>query len=94
MMESRSGEIWLATITSGLVHFRPGGVSAVINATNGLHNNAIRCLTEDQEGNIWAGGTLNGLSRLTARQFFTLGRADGLPDNTINATIKLASGDQ
>jgi ligand-binding sensor domain-containing protein len=65
MIEDRSGTIWIATITSGLHHFRPGGEVSVINVTNGLYHNAIRCLVEDREGNIWAGVSLNGLNRFS-----------------------------
>ena len=93
MIEDQSGTIWIATIKSGLYHFRPGGEVSVINVTNGLYHNAIRCLTEDREGNIWAGGSLNGLNRFKPQQFFTIGRADGLPDNSVQAIAAGSAGE-
>jgi len=93
MIEDRSGTIWIATIKSGLYHFRPGGEVSAINVSNGLYHNAIRCLIEDREGNIWAGGSLNGLNRFKPQQFFTLGRAEGLPNNSVQAIAETAIGE-
>jgi PAS domain S-box-containing protein len=92
MLEDRSGTIWIATRSAGLIHFQPGGNASVINVNNGLYHNAIRCLLEDREGNLWAGGSLNGLTRFTPRQFFTIGRAEGLPDNTVQTVAETSSG--
>ena len=90
MMEDREGSIWVASISRGLARFQPGGAASIINATNGLSHNAIRCIFEDKEGNFWVGGSLNGLNRLKPRQFITIARKDGLSDNmvrTISETV-------
>ncbi len=92
MIEDRSGTIWIATISTGLVHFQPGGSASVINVNNGLYHNAIRCVLEDREGDLWAGGSLNGLNRFKPRQFFTIGRAEGLPDNTVQTLAEIGPG--
>ena len=93
MIEDRTGTIWIATIAGGLFHFRPGGEVSVINVTNGLFHNAIRCVIEDREGNIWAGGSLNGLNRFKPQQFFNFGRAEGLPNNSVQAIAETSSGE-
>jgi PAS domain S-box-containing protein len=93
MIEDQSGMIWIASIASGLTRFRPGGEISRINATNGLAHNAVRCLIEDREGNVWAGGSLNGLNRLRLRQFFTIGRAEGLPDNIVRTVAEISPGE-
>ena len=92
LMEDRSGTIWIATITSGLIHFRPGGGVSAITDTNGLSHTAVRCVVEDLEGNIWAGGSLNGLNRLKPRQFVTIGREDGLSGNIVRTIVERAPG--
>jgi PAS domain S-box-containing protein len=92
MIEDRAGNIWIASVARGLIRLRPGGESYAFNATNGLSHDGVRCVFEDLEGNIWAGGSLNGLNRLKLRQFITLGRADGLPDNIARTVVEVSPG--
>ena len=92
MIEDHSGAIWIASITSGLIHFHPGGEAFAINANNGLVHNGVRCVIEDTEGNIWAGGSLSGLTRLKPRQFFTIGRDEGLLDNAVRTVAEESPG--
>ena len=93
MIEDRDGTIWVATISQGLVRFRPNGESGLITTTNGLTHNAIRCVMQDLEGNVWAGGSLNGLVRLKPRQFVTIGRENGLPENVTRSITETAPGE-
>ena len=92
MTEDRDGVIWIATISRGLIRFRPGGEISTIDTTNGLSHSAIRCILQDKEGNFWAGGSLNGLNRFKPRQFITIGRSDGLPDNIVRTITETALG--
>lgn len=95
LREDRTGNLWLATISSGLACVRPGGIGnpwSSVTRTNGLTYNALRCLTEDREGNIWTGGSHNGLNRLKLRQFVTFGRAEGLPENLVRSVAEPAPG--
>lgn len=92
MIEARDGTIWIATISRGLIRFRPGGEATAVNATNGLTHIAIRCLLQDKEGNIWAGGSLSGLNRLKPRQFLTISQANGLPDNVVRTITETSAG--
>jgi PAS domain S-box-containing protein len=92
MIEDHNGTIWVTTITHGLAHFAPGGAVSFISTTNGLTHNAIRCVLEDSEGNIWAGGSLNGLNRLKPRQFLSIGRSEGLSDTVVRSIIEAPGG--
>ncbi len=92
IIEDRFGTIWVASIAAGLTHFRPGGRAVTINAANGLAHNTVRCVLEDFEGNLWAGGSVSGLNRLKPRQFLTLGRGDGLPDNAVRTVAEESPG--
>ena len=90
LMEDRSGTIWIASVSSGLAHFRPGGRAYSITTATGLAHIAVRCVMQDAEDNIWAGGSLCGLNRLKPKQFVTLGMDDGLPDNIVRTVAEIA----
>jgi PAS domain S-box-containing protein len=91
-MEDSLGTIWIASNSRGLTHFPPGGKSVSITSSNGLAHTSISCLTQDKEGNIWAGGSTAGLCRLKARQFVTIGMAEGLLDNTVRSVTESSPG--
>ena len=63
-----------------------------VNATNGLVHNTTWCVMEDREGNIWAGSSSGGLSRLRPRQFITIGKENGLPDQIVRTVSQETSG--
>lgn len=54
-----------------------------IGAADGLTNNAIYAIQEDQRGNLWLG--TRGLVRYDGESFFFLDRDDGLPSNDVRA---------
>ncbi len=92
LLEDSSGYIWVASNSRGLARFQPGGQPVTINSTNGLSHNSIWCIIEDQERNIWAGGSIGGLHRLKLRQFVAIGMADGLPDNIVRTVTEESPG--
>lgn len=54
LMQSSSGDIWLATDGEGLVRFNPDSKeSRVYTTVNGLTSNSINSLVEDNNGRIW-----------------------------------------
>ncbi|HEX5108761.1 MAG TPA: two-component regulator propeller domain-containing protein [Vicinamibacterales bacterium] len=70
LIHDRRRNLWVATRGQGLwrVHGAGGRTRThqvdVITAKDGLANDAIQCVYEDREGNIWV-GTHAGLQRLT-----------------------------
>ena len=65
------GSLWVATLGQG-VWFAPVDITAnpptgVIDTWNEREDNAIRCLFEDREGNVWAGGQ-SGLHKFSRRR--------------------------
>lgn len=57
MMESSSGSLLVGTLQRGLFVYSPAQGWVNFNRTNGLPQNWIRCLTEDQEHNLWIGNS-------------------------------------
>ncbi|MBS6238538.1 MAG: response regulator [Bacteroides sp.] len=54
LLQSSSGDIWLATDGEGLVRFNPDrGEARVYTTDNGLASNSINSLLEDNDGRIW-----------------------------------------
>jgi PAS domain S-box-containing protein len=92
LLEDSFGGIWIASNSRGLTRFKPGGRAISITSANGLAHNSIWCILEDKELNIWAGGSIAGLNRLKARQFVTIGMADGLPDNIVRSITESSPG--
>ena len=60
--EDESGGLWLGTITAGLLYFDGAGFS-VISERQGLRDNSIWAILEDDHQQIWLSST-NGLSRV------------------------------
>ena len=71
LLWDRQGNLWVATLGQG-VWFAPVDLTAntstgVIDTWNEQVDNAIRCLFEDREGNVWAGGQ-SGLHKFSPRR--------------------------
>lgn len=69
LVHDRRRNLWVATRGQGLWRVRSTGRTGtnqidVITSKDGLANDAIQCVYEDREGNIWI-GTHAGLQRLT-----------------------------
>jgi ligand-binding sensor domain-containing protein/signal transduction histidine kinase len=71
LLHDRQGNLWLATRGQGLWRMRATHAADqtpdVITVKEGLANDAVQCVFEDREGNIWV-GTHAGLQRLTPRK--------------------------
>jgi signal transduction histidine kinase/ligand-binding sensor domain-containing protein/DNA-binding response OmpR family regulator len=95
--EDKRGNFWLGTDGGGLLLFntRTGSFTAFTDA-DGLPNNSILRVLEDDNGNLWL-STYNGLSRFDPQKkvFRNFSQSDGLQSNqfTYNAALKLKSGE-
>ena len=63
LLHDSRGNMWVATRADGLWRVHDDNVD-VITRKDGLVTDAVQCLFEDREGNIWV-GTQAGLQRLT-----------------------------
>ena len=58
--EDRKGDIWFATIGSGLIRY-DGIIPISYKEFNGFPENSVNCIGEDKDGNLWFGLTSRGL---------------------------------
>ncbi len=65
ILESTRGEIWVASLGTGALHFDPVDVAGrrMVNRTNGLLGDTLWSVIEDREGNLWFAQN-GGASRL------------------------------
>ena len=93
MLIDQSGKVWIGTNGAGLDRFDPGTNTFYhFRKKDGLPNDAIYCLLNDERGNIWV-STNHGLSRFDPNTeiFTNYDMTDGLQSNEFNAKACLNS---
>lgn len=85
-LESRSGNLWIATADGGLNGIKDNQFFAY-TVESGLISNSVWALHEDSDGALWI-GTRHGLSRLKDGKFSNFSMDQGLFDNLINQLIE------
>ena len=95
--EDKKGNFWIGTDGGGLLLFNRANRSTVrYTETNGLADNAVINILEDNSGFLWL-STYNGISRFNpaAKTFKNYYASDGLQSNQFNynAALKLRSGE-
>ena len=98
IFEDHTGRCWIGTEGGGLVLFdrQMGKITACYSDEDGLCNNAVLNILEDEQGQLWM-STFNGLSRFNpdTRVFTNFYQSDGLQSNqfSYNAAYRLSSGE-
>ncbi|MFX1706294.1 two-component regulator propeller domain-containing protein [Chitinophaga sp. CC14] len=95
--EDKAHHFWIGTEGGGLVQFdRATGKTTTIAEQEGLPNNAVLNIEEDNKGNLWM-STYNGIARYSpstgqCKNFY---ESDGLQSNQFNynASLRLSSGE-
>ncbi|HYV95643.1 MAG TPA: two-component regulator propeller domain-containing protein [Chitinophagales bacterium] len=91
IIEDRNKNVWVGSL-NGIKVFSPDGkVTSYVHeeGKNSLSINEVRCLAEDNDGNIWiatSGGGLNKLD-IATHQFTVYRTKDGLADDVLYAII-------
>ncbi|QKJ30599.1 histidine kinase [Mucilaginibacter mali] len=86
--------VWVATSSQGIAVLKNDELLLRIAETDGMINNATRCITTGRPGEVWL-GTSNGISRINytlknnrlGYKILNLTRTDGLTDNIINELV-------
>ncbi len=82
-LQTKKGSYWFATRSEGLyrineIHGDTIVSSIQLTERNGLLSNNLYRLCEDQEGNIWIGYDMKGISKISSLMFHNYGRQEGL----------------
>ncbi len=95
LFESKKGDIWIGTLGGGLNRFIPSedsskGSFEIYKNTDGLPNNVIKGVLEDDEGHLWL-STNKGLSKFNPEEkvFKNYDTNDGLQDNEFQELARL-----
>jgi ligand-binding sensor domain-containing protein/signal transduction histidine kinase len=82
LFPSSDRTLWIGTQGGGLTQFRDG-TFRTYTSQDGLANDAVLALDQDQSGALWIGTNGGGLQRFKDGQFRTYTTRDGLPNNSI-----------
>jgi ligand-binding sensor domain-containing protein len=92
LLEDRDGNLWIASLGSGVARLSPDGSVTRFNTSHGLKSDEVFCLASDAEGRIWF-CTNEGLMRWDAHAGFrTFTAADGLPSNQTRSFCESPDG--
>jgi signal transduction histidine kinase/ligand-binding sensor domain-containing protein/DNA-binding NarL/FixJ family response regulator len=83
IFSDRYGTLWIISEFGNLIRMK-NGIFKLYSMDDGLCDDIVRSIIEDQNGNLWF-GTNNGLSRLKNGEFTSYTTKNGLPSNIINS---------
>jgi ligand-binding sensor domain-containing protein/signal transduction histidine kinase len=75
LLVDRQGVLWIGTSSGGLCRYFNGALSQ-LRKTDGLADDFVSALAEDNEGSLWV-GTRNGLSQINDVKIPTFGKQEG-----------------
>jgi ligand-binding sensor domain-containing protein/two-component sensor histidine kinase len=81
LMVDHSGAIWVGA-ERGLIRYKDGRI-VVYTTANGLSDDHILWVDEDQDRNLWIGTNSGGLCMLSGEPAVGFSRSDGLPDAAV-----------
>jgi ligand-binding sensor domain-containing protein/signal transduction histidine kinase len=76
LLVDRAGAVWIGTMSGGLIRYW-NGVAMEMQKSDGLADDFVNSLAEDQEGSLWV-GTRNGLSQLSDVKLPIYSKTEGL----------------
>lgn len=91
LLEDRGGNLWAASIGSGVGEIAPDGTLTRYTIKSGLPSDNAFCLAFDNQDRLWV-CTNQGLARLDHGRFRVFTTADGMPTNGIRATCEASDG--
>jgi signal transduction histidine kinase/ligand-binding sensor domain-containing protein/DNA-binding response OmpR family regulator len=92
LYEDSAGAVWVCSNDDGLHRFTVDGNWRHFSKQSGLACDAVRCIFEDREHNIWVGTDGGGLQRFRMRIFRNWGTEQGLPQRILKSVTLDAAG--
>jgi signal transduction histidine kinase/ligand-binding sensor domain-containing protein len=89
------GELWLGRKRGGLTHLRYGDgtwTSQTYTQAQGLSQNSVYAVHENDDGTVWAATVSGGVSKLKDGKFSNFTSADGLLSNSVAAITEGPDG--
>jgi len=81
----RLNRLWFATVSGGVGYIQNDSVQRIWNTSNGLADNDVVSIVEDQRGYLWVGTARSGVNKLSIYKesiiVDTLSLSDGLSSN-------------
>ena len=90
MITDRDGNIWIGTTGQGLLRLRDKGMDR-FTTNEGLSNNLVYSILEDQEGDIWI-ATARGIDRIRDPKVQLFSRLNGLSGDAPSAVYGARDG--
>ncbi len=94
LCEDRRGCLWAAFFGHGLLAFFPDGQIGRCTIEEGLLNDALRSVFEDNEDNLWVATNGGGVARLKPRRARVYGQPEGLKQDIVNSALAAQNGHQ
>ena len=91
LAETRAGDIWIGTYSTGLLRWRDGRVQERLAPEQGLPSNQVRAILESRDGQFWA-GTSRGVWRRGPDGDQRIGQAEGLPRDFVLSLFEARDG--
>lgn len=93
ILEDKKGNIWASGSNHGIYHYNKTNKTVkAFNTSNGLAVNKIKCIFEDEDGNILLGTNGEGLEVFSGEKFVSFSKKNGLIDNQVWAICKDRQG--
>ena len=91
LFRDRNGGLWIgASVDQGLLHVHEGRTD-LFTRSDGLSGDAVTCLLEDREGNIWV-ATVDGLDRFRDFAVTTISVKQGLSSRGVSSILAARDG--
>lgn len=92
LYEDSRGNLWVCTISHGVMQVLPDDRVYVWNETTGSSYDGVRFVFEDLERNLWIGTSGGGLMRFKSKRFTTFGPEQGLTERVVKTVWPSTSG--
>src|SRR5215471_12569571 len=90
LLRDHDGSLWVGTSTRGLVHMHEG-ITDVFSQTDGLSDDQVNAIFEDQEGTVWV-ATDGGLDRFRELAVVHYSVNQGLSNDSVTSVVASTDG--
>jgi signal transduction histidine kinase/ligand-binding sensor domain-containing protein len=93
LLGDKDGTIWVGSQGHGICHVSPTGLVSHWTTSQGLSDDIIHTMFQDDEHNLWVGFLSGGLSRWRKSTLIPFGQPEGLPNGFAASVLADQRGD-